>query len=124
MDDKPLCACLALHISTSLGKSWKDIFRLLGFREGVLEAIEAKHPGDIREQCMKAIHSWLESHGDNSASKLICALEAAEKRHLAEIVKDWQCECSGRKFNYCSIVSERSQPGRTFVNCVCVCNIL
>lgn len=77
---------LLSHLSKRIGRSWRDTVRYLNIPEYQIDAIQNKHPFDLKEQSYEALKLYITQHSDNNWKiNLIHALEKARRKDLKEL---------------------------------------
>ncbi|XP_043798070.1 fas-associated death domain protein [Apis laboriosa] len=77
---------LLSHLSKRIGRSWRDTVRYLNIPEYQIDAIQNKHPFDLKEQSYEALKLYITQYSDNNWKiNLIHALEKARRKDLKEL---------------------------------------
>lgn len=74
-----------LQLPDGIGIKWKELARVLGYRNAIIEAIEKERGSSTKECCIDLLIRWIGREGSEAtAGRLADALEKIERKNLAD----------------------------------------
>ena len=74
-----------LQLPDGIGIKWKELARVLGYRNAIIEAIEKEKGSSTKECCIDLLIRWIGREGSEAtAGRLADALEKIERKNLAD----------------------------------------
>ena len=74
-----------LQLPDGIGIKWKELARVLGYKNAIIEAIEKEKGSSTKECCIDLLVRWIGREGSEAtAGRLADALEKIERKNLAD----------------------------------------
>ena len=74
-----------LQLPDGIGIKWKELARVLGYKNAIIEAIEKEKGSSTKECCIDLLVRWIGREGSKAtAGRLADALEKIERKNLAD----------------------------------------
>ena len=74
-----------LQLPDGIGIKWKELARVLGYKNATIEAIEKEKGSSTKECCIDLLVRWISREGSEAtAGRLADAFEKIERKNLAD----------------------------------------
>ncbi|KAM7448799.1 hypothetical protein ABFA07_003288 [Porites harrisoni] len=86
-----------LQLPDGIGIKWKELARVLDYKNAIIEAIEKEKGSSTKECCIDLLVRWIGREGSEAtAGRLADALEKIERKNLADnLIRGFRsCECT------------------------------